>query len=147
MADALGLAGGFVLFSLHFGTDEFHGRESAAQMGSASLPLHQQGWSFRTAGDSIFIKRAVRFFQGEPSVQRNKSFLKMKLLKQGMIDSDCIKSSIAKESSGIDERMLLKKSFRIGMRVLESARGLSSSGESDFLSTMISRWASRKFLL
>lgn len=62
----------------------------------------------------------------------------MQVMKKAFIDFNGIKSGISKKSFGIYKRMFVKKSFKTGIRALESARDLSSSGESDFLSMTIS---------
>ena len=53
----------------------------------------------------------------------------------------------SKKKFGFINGCLLKKSFKTGIRALESARDLSSSGESDFFRAMISGWAFIKSLL
>ena len=63
VADTFGFTGGFVILPLHFRTNKFHGRKTAAQMGFASLPFHGKGRVFGTAWDPVFIKGAVRFLQ------------------------------------------------------------------------------------
>lgn len=54
---------------------------------------------------------------------------------------------ISKKSLWFNQRMFLKKSIKTGSRAFESARDLSSSGESDFFSTIISGCAFIKTLL
>ena len=55
---ALGLIR-FIVFPLHFGTDEFCGWKSAAQMGFTFLAFHWQGRGIWTTGDSFAIRSVV----------------------------------------------------------------------------------------
>ena len=70
MTDTLVLTSFFIMYPFHFGTYKLHSRKSAAQVGFASFPLHWQGRIFRTAGDAIFIERAVAFWKRDSSVKR-----------------------------------------------------------------------------
>lgn len=101
----------------------------------------------RTAGNAVFINGIITTFHREFYPHRDKGFLKTKIMEERLVDFDGIKCRIAKKGFRIDQRMLLKKSARTGIKALESARDLSSSGESDFFSMMISGWTSRKSLL
>ena len=147
MTDTLVLTSFFVMCPFHFGTYKLHSRKSAAQVGFASFPLHWQEGSFGQQGMPFSVERAVAFRKRDSSVKRDISFLKGSFLKQIFIDFNGVKSSVSQKCFGADQRMFLKKSFSTGMRALESARLLFSSGESDFFPTTISGWASRKSLL
>ena len=59
MADTFALTGLFIVYPFHLGTYKLHGREPAAQMGSAPFPLHRERRVFRTAWDTILVQRAV----------------------------------------------------------------------------------------
>lgn len=63
------------------------------------------------------------------------------------IECRSIKSSIAKKSLGLINGCFKKKSFRVGIKSLESWTDLSSSGESDFFSTVMSGWEAIKFVI
>ena len=139
---------GFVIFPFHFRAYKLHGRDAAAQVGSAAFPAHGNRRVMRAARDAVFVQRAVRIRQGKPSVQWNVRFFKRSFFaKQVFIDFDGIESGIAQKIFWLYERMCFKKSFNTGTSAFASARLLSSSGESDFFSTVISGWASRKSLL
>ena len=63
------------------------------------------------------------------------------------INTNRIKGGITEKDFEIDHWMFCKKSFKIGIRSFESWADLSSSRESDFLSTTVSGCESIKSLL
>ena len=131
-ADTLTFTGFFIIYPFHFGTCELHGRESTEQMGFASFPFHRQEKILRTAGNAIFIERTVVFRKGNPSGKRDICFFKGSFPEQIFIDFNGVKSRIPQKCSRVDKGMFPKKNFSTGMRALEAARLLSSSGESVF---------------
>ena len=66
----------------------------------------------RTAGKSIFVKSVVLFFKTSPGVKRDISFIKVFIISKRItgkkfgIECRSIKSSITKESFGINQWML-----------------------------------------
>ena len=111
------------------------------------LPAHRKGWVVRTEGNTIFIDSIVNPFDGKRCFQRNKSFLESDFLKEGFVDFDGVKGCVSKKSLRFNKRMFPEKSIKTGSRAFESARDLSSSGESDFFSTTISGCAFKNSLL
>lgn len=65
-----------ISFPLHFGTDKFHGWESATQMGFTAFTFHGKGKVFRTTGDAIRINAIIASLNFELVFQGNVSFLK-----------------------------------------------------------------------
>lgn len=79
-ADTARFLGCAVSHPFHFGADEFHGWEPAAQMGPASLAFHWHGRNVWTAGDSFCIYGVINSFQFELIFQRNVRLFKGSLL-------------------------------------------------------------------
>ncbi|GFI46370.1 hypothetical protein IMSAGC019_01684 [Lachnospiraceae bacterium] len=95
-----------VPFPFHFGTDKFHGRKAAAQMGSAPFPFHREGSAMRTAGNAVIIYGVIDSFEFGFIFQRNIRFFKGRFQQQIFIDLDGIESGIPQKRFGIDGRML-----------------------------------------
>ncbi len=109
MADTFVFTGLLIIYPIHFGTYKLHGRESAAQVGFTPFPFHGKGKIFGTAGNPIFIERAVGFRKRDSSVKRNICFFNGSILKQVFINFDGIESSISKENFRINKRMFLEE--------------------------------------
>lgn len=92
----------FVVFPFHFWAYKLHGRESAAQMRFASFSFHRKRGVFGTAGDALCIQWTVRFRQGKPSIEWDKSLFKRRFLKKVFVDLNGIKSRVTEEGFGID---------------------------------------------
>lgn len=115
----------------HFGEYEFHGRKPAAQMG-ASLVFYGKGGIMRTAGNAVIIDSVIDSFDFQFVFQRNISFFKGCFQQQVFIYFNGIECRIPRKILGLISGCFWKKSIRIGINALESARLLPSSGESDF---------------
>lgn len=107
-------------------------------MGFASFPFHGKRRIVRTTRDTVLIDCIAGSFRGKLYSEGNESLLKSDVLKKGSVDFNSIKGSIPKKSLRLDQRMLPKKSIKTGSNAFESARDLSSSGESDFFSITMS---------
>ncbi len=112
------------------------------------FPFHRKGRIFRTAGDPVFVQRTVRVRKGDSSVKGDVRFFNGSVLQEVFIDfNGNRKPHHPGKVLGLMRGCFRKKSFNTGMSALESARLLSSSGESDFFPIIISGCASRKSLL
>lgn len=146
-------ARGFVTDPFHFWTDELESRDAAPQIGFGTFRSHGEGRVMGTAGDTVCVNDIIPIFQTRSCIERNISFGEMSINAEGIAGEKLfikccgIESRIPKEGLGIEQGCFAKKSLSVGIRSLESWTHLSSSGESDFFSTMISGWAFKKSLL
>ena len=67
-----------------------------------------------------------------------KAFLKLKSSNKDLYISMVSKAASPRKISGVMSGCLYLKSFKVGSKAFESARDLSSSGDFDFFSTVIS---------
>lgn len=91
-----------IVFPFHFGADEFHGWQTASEMGFTSFPFHRKSRILWTARNTVFIQRAVGFRKGHSAIKRNICFFNRSFLKQIFIDLNRVKSCITKKRIGID---------------------------------------------
>ena len=80
---------------LHFGANQFQGGDFTAEMGFAAFPLHGKGRILWTAGNAVFLERAIGIRQGKCGTKRDQSLFKVEFLKKGLVEFDGIKGRIS----------------------------------------------------
>lgn len=116
-----------LLFPNNFGTDEFVSYSPAFKL-IGSFIFHRKTRSLWITGNPIFSDGIVKTFKMCPGVQRNISFLEMPTGSRGIIE----------------KKFLIQAD---GIKSFASWTDLSSSGELNFLSMVISGCLSKKALL
>lgn len=138
MANPPAFAGSLITYPRHLRANELQGGEPAAQMGTAPLPFHGERRVVRAARDAVLVQRAVRARKRQLVFQRDIGFFKRCILQKVFVDFNAVKSGVSQKGFRVDEGMFLEETCKTGIRALEAAWALSSSGESDFFPIRIS---------
>lgn len=115
-AVTLVFASRFILDPLDFGTDKLISDNTASEF-RYSFIFHRKRIIMRTAGNPIFIDLIILLFKTGSGVKWDISFTKVFIISESIagkklwVECCSIKSSITKESFGIDQWMLGKEVF------------------------------------